>query len=570
MWNVSEMRCPGWSLVAMVAAVLPAGCGGETGPEEIRFQRSLACTEASVQILTIGEHRILEADESGACVRLPVAGSTGAEYLYVPVATAGRETENGVLSPYRIAGFSTSTLAQAPLVSPQLAQAPLARDGFHSMLRARERELSELPTIGLFGGAHIGEASPPPVVGDQRTFQVCATTTCRTFVQATATARVVGNQVAVFVDNAAPAGGYTDADLANVAALFDDHLYPIDTTAFGRESDVDGNGVVIVLLTPRVNALSPNCDATERVILGYFFGADLLPRGLGNPGSNEAEIFYGLVPDPDNSTCGITEMFALSHLPTTFVHEFQHMISFNQHRLVRDAPVEDTWLNEGLSHFAEELAGRQVPDTECPVSGSCASDFLSRGDLVNAFAYLTSPEDFFLIEPGSSTGRLEERGANWLFVRWLADHFAADSLLGTELTQRLVATSLVGAANVEAQTGVSFSILVPEWQLANYLDDLPGFSAPASRLRYKSWNFREVAQLNGQAFPLEPDSTSGAGYQHRGVLRAGSGRHVRVIQAAGAKEVDMLVGGPVLAPKSLLTGPLPSELDPRVALVRIR
>ena len=114
------------------------------------------------------------------------------------------------------------------------------------------------------------------------------------------------------------------------------------------------------------------------------------------------------------------------------------------------------------------------------------------GDMPNAYAYLQSPEDFFLIEPGTSSGGLEERGANWLFVRWLADHFASDSVLGTDLTRRLVATSLVGAANVAAQTGVAFSVLVPEWQMANYLDDLPGFDQPASRLRYKTWNFRQV------------------------------------------------------------------------------
>ena len=41
------------------------------------------------------------------------------------------------------------------------------------------------------------------------------------------------------------------------------------------------------------------------------------------------------------------------------------MISFNQHVLVRDGDAEDTWLNEGLSHYAEELGGRVVPDDLC-------------------------------------------------------------------------------------------------------------------------------------------------------------------------------------------------------------
>ena len=132
------------------------------------------------------------------------------------------------------------------------------------------------------------------------------------------------------------------------------------------------------------------------------------------------------------------------------------MISFNQHRLVRGGSSEDTWLNEGLSHFAEELGARLLPPAEC-ASGSCFQDFLGMGNMPNAFAYLESTEDFFLIEPGSSNGSLEERGANWLFVRWLADHFATDSVLGTDLTRRLVATSSVGGGERRGPDGSSLS-----------------------------------------------------------------------------------------------------------------
>ncbi|HEY9014502.1 MAG TPA: hypothetical protein VIM84_05530, partial [Gemmatimonadales bacterium] len=178
------------------------------------------------------------------------------------------------------------------------------------------------------------------------------------------------------------------------------------------------------------------------------------------------------------------------------------------------------------------------------------------------FDYLASPEDFFLIEPGNSTGKLEERGANWLFVRWLVDHFAPDSILGTTFTRQLVAANQVGSSNVSARTGVDFSVLIGEWQLTNYLDDLPGFSAPASRLRYKSWDFRAAAQPNG-GFPLVPDSTDGTSYSHSGTLRAGSGRHVRVVQQPGAPEVDLLL-------RSSTGGALPSNIVPRIALVRIR
>jgi hypothetical protein len=545
---------------------LVLACGDGSGPGNGAV---LTCTEASTEVLAVGEHRILDPTRDDACVRLPAAGPGGAEHLYVPVATEGQETEDGVSTPYLITGSDATTPTAAPpqpLSSGLLSafRPPSSAGEFHRMLRHRERSLTEDPARVLFNDAQMAPSNAvPPVPGEQRIFKVCTTRQCNTFIDATATAKAVGQRVAIFVDNDAPPGGYTDPELSEVGNLFDNFLYPIDTVAFGRASDIDGNGVVIVLLTHRVNALSPGCDSTGSVVLGYFFGADLLPRSAANPGSNEAEIFYGLVPDPLNTSCDISAAFALSRLPATFIHEFQHMISFNQHVLVRGGTSEDTWLNEGLSHFAEELGGRQIPAAECPVSGSCVHDFI-QGDMENGLEYLASPEDHFLIEPGSSSAELAERGANWLFVRWLADHFASDTLLGTDLTRRLVATRLVGAANVETQTGIGFDVLVPEWQMTNYLDDLPEYQLVASRLRYKTWNFRGAADSLGQAYPLSPDVTGGPGYSHSSVLRAGSGRHVLVTQAGGASAVDLRLTSP--------SGeePVSSSASPRIGLVRIR
>jgi len=553
------------SLTISSVVTVIAGCSDGTGPGT---GPGLTCSQTSVRSLAVGEHQVIDPNQDGACLRLPAASSAGAEYLYVPLATSSSQVDNGVSGPYLVTGESLGVASArvTSLPSPRLSafQRPLAPEAFHAMLRARERALSQSPEAALFNQSRISTAAAvPPALGDKRTFQVCATSACTTFVPATATALSVGQRIAIFVDDAAPAGGYTTPQLDDVKDLFDQFLYPIDTTAFGRESDIDGNGIVVVLLTQKVNALSPDCNNTGQVILGYFFGGDLLPQGSRNPGSNEAEVFYGLVPDVNNTQCDISQAFARSHLPATFIHEFQHMISYNQHVLVRRGSAEDTWLNEGLSHFAEELGGRRVPDIECPNSISCFNEYIASGDLANAFEYLTSPEDFFLIEPRDSTGTLPERGANWLFVRWLADHFAADTLLGTDLTRRLDATAQTGGSNVEAETGENFSKLVGEWQLANYLDDLPGFAEPTGRLRYRTWNFRQQAAADGIPYPLAPDSTSGVDYSHSGVLRAGSGRHVRVVQAAGAASVDLTLTTPTGAALS-------STLEPRIALVRVR
>src|SRR3989442_1036971 len=145
----------------------------------------------------------------------------------------------------------------------------------------------------------------------------------------------------------------------NVAQHFDLplRLYETDTLAFGGESDIDNNGMVIVLMTGKVNALvtSAQCNSpTGGYVAGFFFGADLIttpPFATGNAG----EIFYSIVPDPSGTLSCQHSVSAVTQLvPVTFVHEVQHMISFNQHFLVRGNFPEDLWLNEGVSHYAEE------------------------------------------------------------------------------------------------------------------------------------------------------------------------------------------------------------------------
>ncbi|HEY9013687.1 MAG TPA: hypothetical protein VIM84_01335, partial [Gemmatimonadales bacterium] len=54
---------------------------------------------SSTESLAIAEHRILDASTE-ACVRLPAAGAGVTEHLYIPLATAGQETPDGVSAPY--------------------------------------------------------------------------------------------------------------------------------------------------------------------------------------------------------------------------------------------------------------------------------------------------------------------------------------------------------------------------------------------------------------------------------------------------------------------------------------
>jgi hypothetical protein len=548
--------------VRLLGAVLVAACGDGSGPDT----SSVDCADVSPTVLTPGQFAVVDAAEAG-CVQVPAAGPAGAEHLFVALSGQGTETNSGVTEDYSLtAGPPGAAAAVAPPIQARRRTATPQAARFHDRLRARERDLVARRPAGA--AARSATRVIPPLVGDQRSFKVCAEDACDTFVDVAATARVVTGQVAIYLDDAAPSNGYTQLDLEQVGDLFDDHLYPIDTVAFGRESDLDDNDVVIVLLTNRVNQLIPNCNTSGSVVAGYFFGLDLLPE---EPNSNGGEVFYGLTPDPEDPNCTVTRDEAIETLSPVFIHEFAHMIGFAQRVFVFGAnTVEQTWLDEGLAHFAEELGGRLLPDSECqPLFPNCEAQFLS-GNISNAYEYLNEPEESFLIEPGTSSGNLAERGANWLFVRWLADHYAASQPLGEEVTRALVQTTLRGAQNVENVTGESFDNLVVRWQLANFAEDLAGFTPADPTLQYTSWTFRGLYQaafddgIFDKPYPLTPDIVDGGSYSHDGVLRGGSGKHIRIVQQGGAAPVNIELteedGASVLGDRA----------EPRAVLLRIR
>ncbi len=563
-------------LAAALAVTLSAcGSGGPTGPEP---PGTVDCSLATIVTLAPGQHLIVDPRLSGSCLHFPAPGGTEAEYAVVALSGAGVVTLSGVAEGYRLAADPPPpAAAREPRGLEALAGIGFRRAGdaeaFHGRLRLLEAAAAASPgaTLGLGPAPYRGV---PPQLGDQRTFRVCSSTACTATVAVEATTVYVGPRGAIYLDDAVPTGGYTGSDIAQVGALFDGaapNMYAVDTVAFGRESDIDANGVVIILLTDAVNALSPNCSVTGSRVLGYFYGLDLLPGSSAN--SNGGEVFFSAVPDPNSAGCPVSRDEAMRSLGPTFIHEFQHMISFNQHRLLRGSTQPElTWLNEGLSHFAEELGGRQLPDNGVASGGAPDRETqFHLNNFANAFDYLVDPEDHFLVFPEASGGTLEERGAAWLFVRWLGDQFGGGSPLGTAFTRAVVQTNRVGQENVEDATGEAFDRLVAQWQLANWLDNLPGFAGGSARLQYASWNLRtEFAALNAsrpsvfpRVFPLVPDESDGSGYERSGVLRGGSGRHLVLTQPAGGAVTEVRLssaGGFALQTATV----------PRFAVARVR
>jgi hypothetical protein len=254
-----------------------------------------------------------------------------------------------------------------------------------------------------------------------------------------------------------------------VGDRFDTESYVKDTETFGSESDIDGDGQVTILLTPTVNALNAGASPTDGIIIGFFFSLDVVPAV--SPGtSNAREMFYGFVPDPSGRFGPpIPRDFAIPTLDEVFAHELQHMISFNQHVLVRGSQPEQLWLNEGMSHLAEDLNG------------------FDDGNVARASLYLADPASNGLALVFDT---LAARGAAFLFLRWLGDQ------LGPDVFARLEQTNLIGIGNVEAATAVGFPNLFSDWFAALFLDDSglgsSQFQIPSLTLRSTYEQFRNA------------------------------------------------------------------------------
>jgi hypothetical protein len=277
-------------------------------------------------------------------------------------------------------------------------------------------------------------------------------------------------------------------------------------------------------------------------------------------------VFYSMVADPDSTlSCAHSVTQLRNVVPVTFIHEFQHMISYNQHVLVKGSSAQDTWLDEGMSHFAEELGGRSF----LPADQTSFSNFVI-GDLFNAYSFLDS-SSFHYLAFSSGIGSLAERGAAWLFVRYFADQFASDASFASvaALTRGLEQSGLHGAAAISAAAGTPFTTIVGRWILANYVSDYPGLSPPPE-LQYTSWRFRTTyADLNSQRpnffpkpFPLTPPVMAGRSIAVTGTLHAGSGSYIVSAQPALAPGFALLFSGPGGAA-------LPAVLNPRLNAVRL-
>lgn len=485
-------------------------------------------------------------------------GNTPGEYTLVPFNYATSSASNASLT-FTLDGTTVPTTSLAALVASGnavLATTRATRSArlhtFEQRLRATER--AALPR--LMSPARTWRAQRRTTATSGARFSIAASATIDQLVRLNANAEsacsasdyrtgrimAISDKAIVVADTANPAGGFTSSDYTSIAAAFDTLIDPVARANFGDPTDIDENGRVVLFFTRAVNELTP--ANSSAYVGGFFFARDLFPAaGVGADvcaGSNVGEMFYLMVPDPsgsvNNNVFSKTEVSQVAL--STVGHEYQHLINASRRVYVNNAnDWEETWLDEGLSHIAEELlfykasglsAGTNLDATALRASSRYV-DAVNEYQISNLGRYAEHLERTAKSSPWAADDSLWSRGASWSFLRYLADRRGGDQ---STVWKALANNTVTGIANLTSVVGRDVATLARDWAVSVLADDL---IATSSIYTQASWNYRSLYPAMGiTSFPLAtlaPAATVPASV----TLDGGGAAYLRFVVAQGQR-----------------------------------
>lgn len=583
--------------------IASSGAAADTVIVLVLSGQAAECGEGGVALVP-GESFTMNG-AAAATLCFPAAPAGGAEYLIVPF---NASLASGVLRAEVVgegivaAGVDDEAGSAAALAGPEAGVGELVEGAFERLpdgaggrndigadfdRRLREQERRELsPLVGPrsaegasaapgaagAGYAEIAAAVTTPFIGEVMQLNVNSQQTCTSPTMRSARVTAVGDQIVLLEDLSNPSGGFTPAEYQSLADSYDEYVHTVLTNNFGAGTDIDGNGRVLALVTRAVNELTPS--GSNSYVAGFFFARDLFPKtdtnGLRACGaSNVAELLYLLAPDPNGAVNGNRrgKQEVFDRTVGIIAHEAQHMVNASRRLYIRRNQNwnEAFWLNEGLSHIAEELTFYTMttlrPREELTLTRvRAANQGITRLNQFQASNFGRFSD--YLRDPASSSSiagdGLATRGAAWAFLRYAADRRGGDE---KTLWRALVDADLTGYDNLLAALGTSPFSWLHDWTLANYADDfVPGVPV---RFRQPSWDFRSILpalSMNGNSYPLKViDLVPGSGGRVDLELVAAGSAIVRFRAPAGGETRVLVTSGGMPAPDHL-----------RVTVMRVR
>jgi hypothetical protein len=566
-------------LSACLIGLAVAGCAERTTPAAPELEQAVLNLFGG---LAVGE--VVTVTGPGAETLFVGPGATAGEYVIIPFhsSAAGRARLSVEITGHNLGSFVATTEAPAGSGTALPGGPPRPDEAMHEALhsamteavtpvisRFRERiRMEGVPAVrsSMHAGRvpEVGETLPinantvgvDPVTGEPSD-EAGLAFACINEDLRTARVEAVTQRAIVLGDVDNPAGGFTRQDYEALGRRFDELIDPVVRQHFDNPADVDGTGRVMIFFTRAVNELTtPDFDG---FVGGFFWARDLFPRSEC-PASNEAEIFFMLAPDPNAQASHIrhTRENVFRSAPGTLGHEYQHLINAGRRLHVNDAQTfEETWLDEGLSHAAEEVLFYQAAGLQ-PRSNIDRHDVSASEQRWDAFVdfqssnlaryglYIQNVSD----EGVMNVDGLTTRGAAWSFVRYVTDHSGRPD---AEFLRALVNSRTSGVSNLARVLDDPVLDWVRRWATSLFTDDLVALVGhPDPLLRQPSWNLRDVLPLFNawDDYPLEIHRLAPGGRVEMSLLGGGAG-FVRVRGTTEGTGQVVITSGGVSPPQQL-------------------
>jgi hypothetical protein len=548
-----------------VVLLLVSGCGTDVaGPSASLF----SCLFTEPRAMGVGEVALFDGSGNRSlCLR---ASEDGATFVYVPFHASAPP---GGDDPIRPVGVRVLGGGVVPAGGVAASPAPggLAFDDAGSLRldhshhrRIREREIAELgPLLGPPPSRSPEPAPrqpspvmPLPAVGEVMEINVALS--CSAADPRRGLVVAVSDQAIVLAEEAF-ASRFSAGAYASFAASFDTLVYPMATRVFGEPSDVDGNGRILIFFTSMVNGINPRGSAS--ITAGVFWAGDLFPatetaRLQACPAGNQAEVFYLAVPDPGGALGpAVPASWIADRVVQVMGHEYQHLLNAARRMYVTEAAVfEQVWLNEGLSHIAEELLFYEATGLppganitwsmiqETPGGGAAYERYMG-GNHMNLRRYLQRPDT---VSPMGPDG-LATRGATWSFLRYAADRAGGG---GESVFFGLVNSTRAGLENLDQVLPGQALRWMQDWTVALYAN--PGAAGLDPRYAFPSWNLRDIHRVPGGGYFLRTEALGPGAPHNLSLLPGGAGFLAFGIGPGGSAAIHVEADGST--PRSTLRG----------------
>lgn len=564
-WTSSNVAAATVNASGSVTAIAPgtttigATSDGRTGVATITVIAQ--CSASRALRLDVGTVLRLTSDQAAA---LCVSGDVGAEYALVAfdhvlvdpagvsIAVSGTGTtpisSNGAITAldaagalFGGAGTRVGAMPRSVFGSSLAGGADVIEEGSAFAVANRP---NITPTRAFAAQIAATRAQTIPVEGERHLINLPFYGPCNVYSGTPMRVVKVLPNTIVVTDTLLPAGSFTDEDFVRLATQFDTLSYPLDTLLFGRPTDLDRNGRIIVVFSKFLSSVGSMALMTTR---------DLISTCANG---NNGELFYVPVLDPASPEPRIrSREWMMGQIPGMMVHELQHIIG----HMRRNRVTIDGGLEEGLSHIAEEMLYYRVSERRSlgnngrPFTSMLDSlRYVGHADILRELytSYLQAPE---FNSPFASEPNLATRGASWHLLRYLADRNRAND---ATIWRTLQASTGSFMATLQSTFGATVPDQLRDWAVSHLTDDLvpnvlPIYTSP-------SWNFRSLygslnaASAVSPSFPLATRmitsvpltiNLSGAGtaYVRFGVSTPGPATISAVTDALAAAKVDFVL-----------------------------